>query len=92
VTVLFDVPPARINLVRALGWVCSAPIVDPVGSRVFCGRRLPMEPGDIDPFLITVQTGPEPTLTVQVEADTRSVDTDAGNNAAEATVGVKPPL
>jgi predicted extracellular nuclease len=92
VTLLFDVPPERLNKVRSIGWECSAPIVDPVGSRVFCGRRLPMESGEADPFLITVQTGPEPSLSVQVEAQTRSVDTDTSNNAADITVGVNPPL
>lgn len=90
-TLVLDVPPARIVRVRALKWVCSAPIADPVGSRVFCGRSVAMDPSVIDSFLIQLTTAEETTVSVQAEAQTRSVDADTSDNSAGAVITVLPP-
>jgi uncharacterized protein len=90
-TLVFDVPPARVVRVRGLKWVCSAPIADPVGSRVFCGRSVPMDPSVIDSFLIQLATAQEASVSLQAEAQTRSVDADSSDNSAAAVITVLPP-
>ncbi len=91
-TLVFDVPPARVVRVRGLGWECAAPIADAAGSRVFCGRRLDMEPSVADAFLIQLQTAIEPSVSLQAEVQTRSVDVDMSDNTASASATVRPPL
>ncbi len=91
ITFLFDVPPARVTRVRALKWTCSAPIADPVGSRVFCGRNVDMDGSVSDAFLVQLTTAQEASVSVQAQVQTRSVDTDATDNTAGAVTAVTQP-
>ena len=91
ITLRIDGAPAQVRQVLAAGWDCGAPVAVAGGSEVFCGRETPMAAGEIDFLLVNleaVRLTPIDTVGLRAEADTRSNDTQAGNDAGAASTRV----
>ncbi|WP_146908225.1 endonuclease/exonuclease/phosphatase family protein [Arenimonas daejeonensis] len=83
-TLRIDGTPDQVRQVLAAGWLCGTPVAVAGGSEVSCGREQPMVPGEIDFLLVdleAVRLTPIDTVGLRVEADTRSNDTQPGNDS-----------
>lgn len=90
-TLRIDGAPAQVRQVLAAGWVCGTPVAVTGGSEVFCGREEPLAPGEIDFLLVdleAVRLTPIDTIGLRVQAETRSNDTRAGNDAGSDSAKV----
>lgn len=90
-TLRIDATPAQVQGVTAPGWDCAAAVAVAGGSQVFCGRIEAMPAGAADALRIDVRaqrTAPIQKMGVRAQAATRSVDTNAANDADGAAVMV----
>jgi hypothetical protein len=92
ITLRINAMPDQVLATQAEGWLCSSPVLDDptvLMSSVFCGRVDPLAPGGADAIVVDVRAiryTPQTRLQFSVAASTRSNDTQAGNNQANATV------
>ncbi|KFN50239.1 lamin tail domain-containing protein [Arenimonas composti] len=89
-TLALDVEPEQILRIGAPGWTCDAPIADPVGTVIACRRGGAMDAGVIDRLTIDVQPLDPGTITLSADVQTRSNDTDPGNNQDAAGINIVP--
>lgn len=78
--------PSALRQVTTLGWICAAPVAVDGGSAIDCERSDALPSGRSELLVFGVTAPSAPTLELQATVGTRSVDTDAANDAAYGSV------